>query len=298
MEPRTDLLLDERSRRALWRRVVEIIEDYLARIGDARVTPELDPERIRAAAQQFDFTRRVDPIEAVDFVAENLWRHQVHTPHPRYYGLFNPAPTTMGIAADILVAAFNPQLAAWSHSPFATEVEQHIIRSLGSRFGYEAAQTDGTFASGGAEANHTALLAALTDRFADFARLGLRALPAQPVFYISAEGHHSFHKAARLCGLGTEALREVPVDSALRLDPDALSSQIREDRRLGLAPFMVVGTAGTTSAGAIDPIPDVAGIAEREGLWYHVDAAWGGAAELLPELRSLLEGNERADPIH
>src|SRR5439155_1329002 len=109
--------------------------------------------------------------------------------------------------------------------------------------------------------------------------------------------HHSFHKAARLCGLGTEALREIPVDPDLRLDPQVLSSRIVEDRRRGLAPFMVVATAGTTSAGAIDPIPDLAGIAEREGLWYHVDSAWGGAAALLPELRPLLAGIERADSI-
>ena len=85
-------------------------------------------------------------------MVHNLWQYQTHTPHPRYFGLFNPAPTTMGIAADTLVAAFNPQLAAWSHSPLSIEIEQHVIRLLGARFGYDPASTDGAFTSGGAEA--------------------------------------------------------------------------------------------------------------------------------------------------
>src|SRR4029079_9022625 len=104
-----------------------------------------------------------------------------HTPHPSYFGLFNPAPATMSVAADALVAAFNPQIAAWSHSPFAAEVERHLVRALGRRFGYT--DGDGAFCSGGAEANHTALLAALASSFPVFAERGLRALTAQPVLY-------------------------------------------------------------------------------------------------------------------
>jgi len=83
----------------------------------------LDPEKVRSLLQPFDFKQPLDPLEAVDFVVKGLWEHQVHTPHQRYFGLFNPAPTTMGIAADTLVAAFNPQIAAWSHSPLAAEIE-------------------------------------------------------------------------------------------------------------------------------------------------------------------------------
>src|SRR5207344_2531572 len=115
-----------------------------------------------------------DPLAALDFAVNGLWKHQVHTPHPRYYGLFNPAPSTMGIAADTLVAAFNPQIAAWSHSPFAAEVERHLVRAFGARLGY--AETDGVFCSGGAEANHTALLAALGSTFPAFGERGVRAL--------------------------------------------------------------------------------------------------------------------------
>ncbi|MGH9902662.1 MAG: pyridoxal phosphate-dependent decarboxylase family protein, partial [Pyrinomonadaceae bacterium] len=230
-------------------------------------------------------------------VVAGLREHQVHTTHPRYFGLFNPAPTTMGIAADALVAAFNPQLAAWSHSPFANEVERHLVRAFGGKFGYDPARTDGTFASGGAEANHTALLTALVHAFPDFARKGLRALPAQPVFYVSPESHHSFLKAARLTGLGTDAVREIETDDRLRMNPAALAERIARDEAEGHKPFMIVATVGTTNSGIIDPVAELADIAARRGMWLHADAAWGGAAVLVPELRGLLHGIERADSI-
>lgn len=291
------LRLDDASRQEVWQKLIGAIEDYAARLDAHRVTPELNPAKIRSALKGFDFEAPVSPLEALDFAVKNLWEYQTHTPHPRYYGLFNPAPTTMGIAADALVAAFNPQLAAWCHSPFAVEVEQHVIRALGGRFGYNPATTDGTFASGGMEANHTAVLTALTARFPEFKDGGVRALAAQPLLYVSAEAHHSFHKAARLCGLGTEAVREIPVDHDLRMDVERLASSIARDRHVGLAPFLVVATAGTTNSGVVDPIAAVGELVAREKLWMHVDAAWGGAAALVPELRGVLKGIEHADSI-
>jgi glutamate/tyrosine decarboxylase-like PLP-dependent enzyme len=287
--------LEAGARGELWRRVVALVEEYIESVDRARVAPELDPTRLRAMLAPLDFREPVDPLAAVEFAAEGLWRHQVHTPHPRYFGLFNPTPTPLGIAADTLVAAFNPQLAAWAHSPFAVEVESHLIRALGERVGNAASSVDGTFTSGGAEANHTAMLAALTHAFPEFARAGVRGLGGQPVCYASAESHHSLLKAARVCGLGLEALRVVPVDDGLRLDPAALAELIRRDRAAGHLPFLVVATAGTTNAGVIDPLAAVAEIAAAEGLWYHVDAAWGGAAALVPELRPLIAGIEAAD---
>jgi glutamate/tyrosine decarboxylase-like PLP-dependent enzyme len=275
---------------------VSLVEGYIEGVERSPVAPRLDPAALRAQLAPHDFREPMDPLMAVRFVADGLWQNQVHTPHPRYFGLFNPTPTVPGVAADTLVAAFNPQLAAWAHSPFAVEVERHLIRSLGERVGHmPATHVDGTFTSGGAEANHTAVLAALTHAFPEFARAGVRGLAGRPVFYASAESHHSLLKAARVCGLGSEALRVVPVDGALRLDPAALAELIRRDRAAGELPFLVVATAGTTNAGVIDPLPEVAEIAAAEGLWYHVDAAWGGAAALVPELRPLLAGIEAAD---
>jgi glutamate/tyrosine decarboxylase-like PLP-dependent enzyme len=291
------LLLDEQARDALWQRLIREIETYTATVAERPVAPRLERERLSALLAPFDFSRPVPPDEALGFAVKGLSEDQVHTSHPRYFGLFNPAPTTMGIAADALVAAFNPQIAAWSHSPFAAEVEAHLMRAFGARFGYPLRETDGVFASGGAEANHTALLTALVNAFPAFAEEGVRSLDRPPVLYVSGEAHHSFAKAARLSGLGTRAVSVVAVDTSLRMDPDALVARIAADRAEGRAPFMVAATAGTTSAGAIDPLDAIATIARREGLWLHVDAAWGGAAALLPELRPVLAGIEQADSI-
>jgi glutamate/tyrosine decarboxylase-like PLP-dependent enzyme len=291
------LMLPAEERAALWRALFEAVEGYQTRVGAGRVAPRFDPEAIRARLAPFDFEQPVDPVALVRFVADQLEQHQTHPSHPRYFGLFNPAPTTMGIAADALVAAFNPQLSTWNHSPFAVEVERHMLRELAARFGYPADQADGTFATGGSEANHTAVLTALEQAFPDVARRGLRALEGQPTLYASSECHRSLVKAARLCGLGSEAVREVPVDGRFAIDVAELERRIASDRAEGRAPFMVVATAGTTSAGVIEPLGAVADVAARERLWLHVDAAWGGAAALVPRLRPYLAGIERADSI-
>ncbi len=277
--------------------MIEVVENYLRNIATARVAPRLDVEKIRAELTRRDFAEPAGAVEALDFVADAMWRYQVHTGHPRYFGLFNPASTTMGIAADTLVAAFNPQLAAWSHSPFAVEVERHLVRAFGQKFGYDPAIIDGVFTTGGSEANHTALLAALANAFPEFGERGLRAAPAQPVFYVSSQGHHSFLKAARASGLGTAAAREIPVDDELRMNVGAVADRIERDRAEGLKPLMIVATAGTTSAGVIDPIGELAEVAAGERVWFHVDAAWGGAAAFVPELRAALDGIEKADSI-
>lgn len=289
------LMPEKETRKKLWELLASIIEDYADGVARAPIAPDTNPAEIREMLRSVDFTSPLDPSEALTWAADKLWKYQVHTPHPGYFGLFNPAPTTMGIAADALAAAFNPQLASWSHSPFAVEAERHLVRLFGERFGYE--KTDGTFTSGGAEANFTALLTALARAFPGYLRKGLKGIDADPVFYVSPESHHSFSKAAQMAGLGREAAREVALDEKFRLDPESLKRVVREDRDRGLSPFLAVATAGTTSAGIIDPIPDIAEIADEERMWLHVDAAWGGAAALVPELRSALDGIELADSI-
>ncbi len=291
------LQLDPQLRARLAEQVDAAMESYVNSVSALRAAPNVTPQEIRALLAPFDFSQPVDPSAAVEFVIENLRRHQVHASHPRYFGLFNPAPTTMGIVADTLVAAFNPQLAVWGHNPFAVELERHLIQALGALFGFKSEVADGTFTTGGSEANHTALLASLTAAFPEFHKSGLRGLLAQPVFYVSEEGHHSFQKMSRLTGLGSEAIREIPVDGHLQMRPDLLAEQIRKDRQAGFAPFLIVATAGTTNAGAIDPLPEIFEIAQKEKLWLHADAAWGGALALSPEFRGLLKGIERADSI-
>ena len=289
--------LDPSIRKQLWECVFEAIESYTIGIGRHRVTPEAESTKIRELISTIDFKQPDHPLVAFEFMIQCLWRFQTHAPHPRYFGLFNPAPTTMSIAADAVVAAFNPQLASWSHSPYAVEVEQHLIRHLAGKFGYDSELADGTFASGGSEANQTAILTALTHAFPDCASKGLRGLRRQPVMYVSVESHHSFIRAARACGLGTEAVRQIPVDDQLQMNTNVLAARIARDYASDCRPFLITATAGTTNAGVIDPLLKIAKIAEEKKVWFHVDAAWGGAVALLPESRDLLAGIERSDSI-
>ena len=281
----------------LWEAVVERVRRHPEALRARPATPALDPAGVRALVGSYDFSEPLEPAEAVRQVSEALLERHVHPPHPRYFGLFNPAATEAGVAGDALAAVFNPNVAAWSHSPYATEVELHLARSLGGQLGLDMGSTEGLFVSGGMEANLTAVLAALAAHFPKYRTKGLRGLPAQPVFYVSAECHHSFHRTASIAGLGRQAVRSVPVDECLRMRADALEEMVERDRRAGFAPFLVASTAGTTNAGAIDPLPELEAVARRHNLWYHVDAAWAGAAALLPEMRTLLSGVELADSV-
>jgi len=291
----TRLLLDEDARARLWSRLCAEIEGYLEELAQSRVTPELDPVRLRERFADFDFGSERDPDTVLDFVVDGLREHAVQVAHPRYFGLFNPAPATASIAADALVATFNPQMAGWTHHPFCQVLEHHVLMAFAGRFGLPRA--DGVFCSGGAEANHTALLCALERGFPGLLNEGLVGLQKRPVCYVTDQSHHSFIKAARCSGLGRAAVRAVATDDNHRLEPVALEAMIRRDRADGLAPFLVVATAGTTNGGIIDPIEGIAEVAEREGIWCHVDAAWGGAAVLLEELCDHFRGIARADSI-
>ena len=292
-----DLTLPKEIQVELWRRVVEAVVGYASDVSRLKVASAFSPQEVREVFAHLDFEKRWEPQKAIEFALQVSSQLQVQISHPAYFGLFDPPSSTMGIIGETLVATFNPQLSVWSQSPGAVEMEQLLVRAFADKFGYKDTEADGTFTSGGAEANHTALITALTSVFPAFVRNGVRALAGQPVLYVSAEGHHSIMKAARSCGLGAESVREIDVDEHLRLNIRVLKEKILQDKKAGLLPFLVVATVGTTNAGAIDPLKELADIAAEEKMWLHADAAWGGAVALVPELRGLLQGIERADSI-
>jgi glutamate/tyrosine decarboxylase-like PLP-dependent enzyme len=291
------LKLDEQQRRQLWKQLAKEIETYLTGVDNSSVTPDSTVEEIDALLGKFDFETPVEPQRVLETVADALRTHQTHVSHSRYFGLFNPAPSTMGIIADALVAAFNPQAGSWKHSPFAVQLEHSLIRMFGERFGLPSKTLGGVFCTGGSEANHTAILAALVEKFPPYLETGLSGSNFRPVLYVSSQTHHSIIKLARLCGLGSRAIRFVEVDADLKMNPSALKYRIEKDAANGFHPFMVVATAGTTNAGVIDPLRQISGIAKSYQLWFHVDAAWGGAAAFLPELKTEFLGIEQADSI-
>jgi len=279
------------------------IEDWLTeallgahqQIRLGKVTPTLDLEQFRSELRNFDFTA---PRPLDDLLAWTIGRLQggiVQMANPRYFGLFNPGATFPAQCADRIASVFNPQLASSASSPAPVELESHVIRAVGRRAGLEEAA--GHFATGGSEANYTALLCALTAGHAGFAAEGARAYPGAPKFYTSRDCHIAWLKIAHQAGVGRSALRLIDTDGRGRMDVEKLRQAIAEDRAAGAVPVMIVGTAGTTGSGMIDPLGVCADIAKSESLWYHVDAAWGGAALASERLRGLLVGIERADSI-
>jgi aromatic-L-amino-acid/L-tryptophan decarboxylase len=279
------------------RELAREIVRFEGEVADLPVTPKVSPVEIRERLASFDFGDPVPLDRLIGEVAELLRRWSLHVNHPRYFGLFNPTVRRAGVVADTLVALYNPQLAAWPHAPIANEIERHVLAWFMRALGLDPTAGFATFTSGGQEANQTAVTVALTHAFPDFGARGVRGLPGEPVFYTSAEAHHSFVKIAHLSGIGRDAVRHVGVDTGYRLEVDDLARQIRADRAEGRLPFLIVGTAGTTAAGAIDPLGELAAIARREKVWLHIDAAWGGAAVLSPALRDHLAGLESADSI-
>ena len=289
------LLPGAEARASAYERLVELLERHWEEVASLPVAPRASYEELEERLREFDFERPVSLEPLVDACGALLREGIVHTSHPRYFGLFNPTPTFAGVLADALVAAFNPQLAATSHAPAAVAIERRVLSFLADRLGFPDAV--GTFTSGGAEANLTAVLVALERHLPEATEAGLAAVSAQPTLYASTEAHHSLLKVARMTGLGQNAVRSIPPTEGLALDVAALRARILSDRAAGERPFLVVATAGSTAAGVIDPLPEIADLCEELQVDLHVDAAWAGAACLSPRLRHVLDGIERADSV-
>ena len=266
------------------------------RIVQGSVVPTFDLNTFKKELAGFNFRspRPLDELLAWSIV--QLEHGIVHMTHPRYFGLFNPAPTFPAECADRIVGAFNPQLATWTTAPAAVEIEAHVVKAVALRAGLPA-DAVGHCTSGGSEANCTALLCALTRANPRFATEGSRAFAGSPLFYISQDSHLAWLKIAHQTGIGRAAARLVRTDGRGQLDANALIAALREDRTHGYVPVMIVATAGTTNGGMIDPLARCAQIAREENLWYHVDAAWGGALIASDSLRGALAGIEDADSI-
>jgi aromatic-L-amino-acid/L-tryptophan decarboxylase len=282
------------------RRWNDVLSLELAR-ADTRVTagavaPTIDLALFKRDLAAFDFEAPRALRAVLEWTIAQMEHGIVHVTHPRYFGLFNPAPSFPAQCADRIAAAFNPQLASSTTSPVAVEIEAHVIRSIARRAGLPP-EACGHFTTGGTEANYSALVCALTMGAREFATQGARAFPGPPVFYASRDSHRAWLKIAHQAGIGRSAVRLVATDGAGRMAPDALVDALRADRAAGCVPVMIAATAGTTNAGMVDPLAECAAIVRNEGLWFHVDAAWGGAAVASDRLRPLLTGIEMADSV-
>jgi glutamate/tyrosine decarboxylase-like PLP-dependent enzyme len=272
------------------------LEQALQRIQAGPVAPASDVHKFRIELECFDFNTPQPLEQALRWTIDRMEHGIVQMSNPRYFGLFNPGANFPAQCADRIAGLFNPQLASSGSSPLPVALESHVIRAVARRAGM-AAEATGHFATGGSEANYTALLCALTSAHAAFSAEGARAFAGPVKFYTSRDCHIAWLKIAHQAGVGRNALHLVDTDGLGRMDPKALLRAIAEDRAAGAVPVMVVATAGTTGGGMIDPLHACADIASQQRLWYHVDAAWGGAVLASNRLRGLLDGIERADSI-
>jgi aromatic-L-amino-acid/L-tryptophan decarboxylase len=287
--------LDSETRRRLGYRLIDRIDEYFS---------SLSQRPVQLAEEHRSFADLGDPLpefgedatKVLDTLCSEMVAQGFHVPSANYFGLMNPTPTYMAVLAEALVAALNPQLASLARSQLAARIERETVRWIGGRVGWNR-PFDGTFTSGGNEANFSAMAMALATHFPQTVEDGLSAVPNRLVLYTSDEAHHSLDKSAGLLGLGRKAVRRIPVNSSAQMDTAQLETQIAQDKAAGLAPFCVVGTAGTTNSGAIDDLVKVAEICKRHDLWFHVDGAYGAAAIFSDQHRELVRGMELADSV-
>jgi glutamate/tyrosine decarboxylase-like PLP-dependent enzyme len=225
-----------------------------------------------------------------------LFDHSVLNGHPRFWGYITSAPAPIGALADLLAATVNPNVGGWFLAPMASELEAQTVRWIAEFLGYPTS-CGGLLVSGGNMANFVCVLAARRARLVGAHPDGSAGAERQPRLYASSETHTWIQKAADLFGFGPGAVRRVETDAQRRMKVADLRRQIRADAAAGDRPFLVVGTSGTVVTGAIDPLPALADVCREEGLWFHVDGAYGAAAVALPDAPSDLLGLRAADSI-
>ena len=237
-----------------------------------------------------------EPWEAIERDLDRLVEPNLtHWQHPGFMAYFATNGSVPGIVGETLAAGYNQVGILWRSSPASNEMEQAMVRWLANLVGLPVA-FDGQLADTASTASLIALAAAREQAFPDVRRTGLAGLPPA-VVYCSELAHSSIDKACVVLGLGIAGLRKIPTDTEHRLDLAALEAAIAAARAAGRRPIAVVGTAGTTAVTSVDPLPGIAALCRREGLWMHVDAAYAGAAASLPEKRPLFAGWEEADSV-
>jgi glutamate/tyrosine decarboxylase-like PLP-dependent enzyme len=282
--------------RLLAKSVPQIITEHVASLAARRVTPEATPAQLEKLFDEPLPEKGTSIEEILGRFRDDVAPNAMGVPSPRYFGQFNPTPLPIGVWADALSSMLNQNAGAWRNGPSSAMIEARVIRWLCDLLHY-GPQSFGTLASGGSEANLIALKCARDSVAAGIKDRGLRSAPADLVIYASEQCHYSIDKSADLLGLGREGVHKIPTDDRFHIRLDALREAIARDRAAGLLPCCVVGVAGTTSTGVIDPLEQLETIARENDCWYHVDAAYGGPLAFSSQHRDRLRGLELADSI-
>lgn len=279
------------------RALVDTIANFLEHLDKLPVARELEPRHIRAQLPDELPQQGADATDLLGRAAHILVENSTFTAHPRFWGYINGSVAPIGILADMLASAINPNCGGWALSPAATEIEKQTIQWLAELIGYDPA-CGGVLVSGGNMANMIGFLAARTAAAGPESRTGGLAKSAPNlVCYVSAETHTWVQKAADLFGIGNDNVRWIDTDASLRMDVSVLRRRLANDMAAGKKPFLVVATAGTVATGAIDPIAEIAAVCREHGLWLHVDGAYGAPAAMLADAQPDLKALALADSV-
>ena len=292
------LAMDAATFKQLGHALVDQLADLIASVPSRPVTPGTRPSVVRQALNLDGPLpeQGTAPGPMLEETARLLFEYSLFNGHPRFFGYITSSPAPIGMLAELLAAAVNPNVGGWMLSPAGTEIETQTIRWIAELIGYPTTGS-GVLVSGGNMANMVGFWAARVAK-ADWdvraaGAMGGRQLRA----YASAETHTWIYKAADLTGLGTDAVRFIPTDSELRMDMGALARQIATDRANGDLPFIIVGTAGSVMTGAVDPLPAIAQLCREQDLWFHVDGAYGGIAAAVDNVPADLRALNLADSV-
>ena len=276
--------------------IAKIIVDHVSGLDTRRVTPEATPADLEKLFDEPLPEKGITLEEILACFRDDIAPNAMGVPNPRYFGQFNPTPLPIGVWADALASMLNQNAGAWRNGPTSAMIEARVMRWLCDLLDY-GPQSFGTLASGGSEANLIALKCARDSVAAGIRDRGVRTAPGDLVIYASEQCHYSIDKSVDILGLGREGVRKIPTDARFHIMPDALREAVAKDREAGRVPCCIVGVAGTTSTGIIDPLEELAQIARENRCWYHIDAAYGGALAFSPKHKDLLRGIELADSI-
>jgi len=294
------LAMDAATFRALGHRLVDQVAEFLDALPRGPVTHDESPSAVRHALDLDGPLPEAgaEPGPLLERTARLLFEHSLFNGHPRFFGYITAPPAPIGILGDFLASAVNPNVGAWTLAPAATEIEAQTVRWIAELIGYSP-ECGGLLVSGGNMANIVGFLAARAARAGwNVRERGASGDSGQRLrVYASAETHTWIQKAADIAGLGTTSVRWIPTDARLRMDVAVLRRHIEADAAAGDVPCLVVGTAGSVSTGAVDPLPEIAATCREHGVWFHVDGAYGGFAACVPEAPDDVRGLSLADSV-
>jgi aromatic-L-amino-acid decarboxylase len=278
--------------------LIDWIADYFDRIEDLPVLAQIEPGDLKAQLRATP-PEQGDPMETIIADVDKLIVPALtHWSHPSFFAYFATSTSAAGIFGELLTAAFDNKAMLWRTSPASTELEEVVLDWLRQMMGLDKGMTGIIYDTASVSSMH-AIAAAREGVELRIREEGMSGRPDLPLLrvYVSEHAHSSVEKGVITLGLGQRGLRKIPTDAEFRMDARALAAAINEDRRDGFLPFCVVATVGTTSTSSIDPVAEIVPICERHAMWLHVDAAYAGSAAIVPELRHVLKGCERADSL-